>query len=71
MSPGARADLGSNRISSPFLLTETYHMVNNGDPKVMAWSPNGDSFIVEDIDAFSEVCHLAAACLPKQDRRHA
>eukprot|EP00934_Nitzschia_sp_Nitz4_P001276 Nitzschia sp. Nitz4//scaffold29_size155292//121564//122591//NITZ4_002682-RA/size155292-augustus-gene-0.213-mRNA-1//1//CDS//3329546520//1276//frame0 len=36
-------------------LSKTFHMVNNGDPTIVAWAPNGDSFLVKDIEAFSEV----------------
>lgn len=47
-------------ILMDFLHAETYHMIDTCDPSIAAWSCQGDSFIIKDVDAFSKV----STCLP-------
>lgn len=35
-------------------LTKSYHMISSSDPNILSWNGVGDSFTIEDIDAFQK-----------------
>jgi len=37
----------------PMFLSKTYHMIDRCDPTVATWSPNGDSFVVKNVEKFA------------------
>ena len=54
-------DCGAHTSHRPVSITichyhvETFHMVNNSDPKIVSWDSSGESFIVLNIEEFEEV----------------
>jgi len=37
----------------PMFLSKTYHMIDRCDPAIATWSPNGDSFVVKNVEKFA------------------
>lgn len=54
-SPGLQTPTSAKHHQLNRFLSKTFHMVNNADPTIVAWAPNGDSFLIKNVDMFSEV----------------
>lgn len=46
-------------IKTPHFITKTYQMINDSDPKIVAWTEAGDKFVVKD------QLRLAGECIPR------
>lgn len=44
---------GSKQHQLPMFLTKTYHMIEKCDPDIATWSPNGDNFVVKNVEKFA------------------